>query len=111
MYFVTNLSSFLQYSDQCPEIEAEIKAQDASAVPADLYYMKQTVSNACGTVALFHSVANNLDKVELDPESKLGRFFAETKDLSPEERADKLEHNKEVSEAHDTVAREGQTAV
>lgn len=98
------------YTDQVPEIEAEIKAQEASAIPSSLYYMKQTVSNACGTVALFHAVANNLEKVDLDPESKLGRFFADTKDMSPEERADKLETNKEVSEAHDTVAREGQTA-
>ena len=28
--------------------------------------MKQTISNACGTVAMIHAVANNLDRIELD---------------------------------------------
>ena len=27
--------------------------------------MKQTISNACGTVALLHSVANNTDSIKL----------------------------------------------
>jgi len=27
--------------------------------PADLFYMRQFTHNACGTVALIHSVANN----------------------------------------------------
>lgn len=33
---------------------------------SDLYYMKQMVSNACGTIALVHSVANNNDRLVLD---------------------------------------------
>ena len=28
--------------------------------------MKQTISNACGTVAMIHSVANSRDVVELE---------------------------------------------
>merc|ERR1712060_928702 len=31
----------------------------------DLYYMKQTISNACGTVAMIHAVANNRDRIQL----------------------------------------------
>ena len=34
-------------------------------LPKSLFYMKQTISNACGTVALLHSVANNTDVINL----------------------------------------------
>ena len=50
-------------------------------------------------------------RVELDPTSKLGAFFEETKDDSPEVRAEKLEAHKAISEVHDEVARQGQTSV
>ena len=33
------------------------------AVSDSLYYLKQTVNNACGTIAVLHSLANNLDIV------------------------------------------------
>ena len=35
-------------------------------VSDDIYYMKQTISNACGTVAMIHSVANCQDVVDLE---------------------------------------------
>ena len=31
---------------------------EPTSSPSKLFYMKQTVSNACGTVALLHCVAN-----------------------------------------------------
>ena len=34
-------------------------------VSKSVYFMKQTVGNACGTVGILHSIANNLDKVDL----------------------------------------------
>ena len=49
--------------------------------------------------------------MELDPASKLGEFFEETKDDSPDVRAEKLEAHKAISEVHDEVAKEGQTSV
>ena len=30
-----------------------------ASAPSDLFYMKQTISNACGTVAMLHAVGNN----------------------------------------------------
>ena len=50
-------------------------------------------------------------RVELDPTSKLGEFFEETKDDSPDVRAEKLEAHKAISEVHDEVAALGQTSV
>jgi ubiquitin carboxyl-terminal hydrolase L3 len=34
--------------------------------PENLFYMKQYLHNACGTVALFHSILNNLDRITLE---------------------------------------------
>lgn len=81
-----------------------------SEIPSGLFYMKQTISNACGTVAMIHAVANNQDKIELE-KGCLKDFLEDTKDDSPEERAVKLEDNQEVCSTHDEVAQEGQTAV
>jgi len=33
--------------------------------PAGLYYMKQTIGNACGTIAMLHSFGNNLGTIRL----------------------------------------------
>ncbi len=30
------------------------------------YFIKQTIRNACGTIALVHALANNKDKIEFD---------------------------------------------
>ena len=48
-------------------------------------------------------------RVELDPASKLGKFFEETKDDSPTVRSEKLEAHKAISEIHNKVAKEGQS--
>ena len=76
-------------------------------VPDSVYYMKQTISNACGTVAMIHSVAN---KIDLES-GHLKDFLEVTKEQSPEERAKQLEENAKICEVHDNIAREGQTAV
>ena len=46
--------------------------------------MKQTISNACGTVALLHSVGNNLDSIKLeDGALKVGFVDDSNCDLNP----------------------------
>ena len=49
------------------QYESYVKTIDFSEqkISEDIYYMKQTISNACGTVAMIHSVANNLDVIDL----------------------------------------------
>jgi ubiquitin carboxyl-terminal hydrolase L3 len=34
-------------------------------VSEKVYFMKQTVGNACGTIGLLHAVGNNLNQVDL----------------------------------------------
>lgn len=98
-----------QYENFAKELEAAQKSS-GTAAPADLFYMKQTISNACGTVALIHAVGNNTDKVSLG-DGSLKSFLDSVKDASPAERAERLEKDDDICGVHDKVAQEGQTKV
>ncbi|NXE44815.1 UCHL1 hydrolase, partial [Casuarius casuarius] len=111
----------------------EIKDQEISS---KVYFLKQAVSNSCGTIGLIHAVANNKDKLKFDEGSALKKFLDETADLSPEERAKRFASNKvcglykllialstlgysnlcllylkAIQEVHNSVAQEGQCRV
>ena len=91
------------------QYEEYLKTLKFEKVPDSVYYMKQTISNACGTVAMIHSVANTMEQVNLD-NGHLKDFLESTREKSPEERATELEGNAKICEVHDNIAREGQTA-
>jgi len=87
-----------------------IKSQDESHKNSEnLYFVKQKVSNACGTVALIHTVANNED-IELNDDGPLKNFLDKTKGGNPDDRATALEKDKGIAECHSEAAEEGQTA-
>ena len=89
--------------------EQEAAMKDV-AVSDKLYYMKQTVSNACGTVALMHAVINNAVSGQISlKDGPLKSFVEATRKLSAEERAERLEADDDICGAHDEAAREGQT--
>lgn len=89
--------------------EQESKIEDAGQeVSEGVYFMKQFVGNACGTVALIHAVANNLNKIELAG-GPLKEFLEKTKPMSPEDRGHELETDEGISKAHEESAQEGQT--
>ncbi|XP_017075060.1 ubiquitin carboxyl-terminal hydrolase [Drosophila eugracilis] len=75
--------------------------------PSDLFYMRQITPNACGTVALIHCVANNKD-IEVD-KGVLKDFIYNGAKLSPEERGQALEDDKDFTAGHQALAQEGQT--
>lgn len=74
----------------------------------DIFYMKQNISNACGTIALVHSVANNTDKIELS-NGHLKTFLDEAKPLDAVSRGKLLEKSEGIINAHKELAQEGQT--
>lgn len=41
------------------------KEEELQEVSPNLFFMKQTIGNACGTVAIIHSIANNTDVLQL----------------------------------------------
>nr|ACO14597.1 Ubiquitin carboxyl-terminal hydrolase isozyme L3 [Caligus clemensi] len=77
---------------------------------SDVYFMKQTISNACGTVAMIHCIANNLDSIKVES-GFLKAFLDSSMSKNAGERAHLLEFDKNVCNSHDEVAREGQSAV
>lgn len=93
------------------EKDAE-RAKSAVAPSADApapYFCRQTIGNACGTIALLHSVVNAADALALRTGSFFEQFFALTKDMSATERAAALESDESLNNAHAEFASQGQT--
>jgi len=91
------------------EADEQIKAKGQD-VPKDLFFMKQFIHNACGTIGMIHALGNNVTDVKLDGESILQQFLDKTKDLDPIARGQELEKFNKIACAHEEIASEGQTA-
>jgi len=96
-----------QYDEYCKESDAKITEQ---VVDPDLFYMKQTIGNACGTIGIIHSLANNVAQVQLVEDSLLKKFLDGSKGKSAEEIGRALEESTDIAEKHEHSASEGQTA-
>lgn len=72
--------------------------------------MRQLIQNSCGTMALIHSVLNNLKVIDLKEGSVIKNFYDKAKDLSVEERGKLLEQDQNFISIHQALAVEGQTA-
>lgn len=92
------------------EEEDRLKQKPQDVAP-DVYFVKQTIGNACGTIGLIHAFANNRDCLEFEPDSKVMKFIENTLKQTPEERAVKLEKDESISVAHGFSAQEGQSKV
>lgn len=74
-----------------------------------VYFMRQTVGNACGTVGLLHAVGNVTSEIQLLEDSYLDKFFKSTASMDPMERAAFLENDREMEVAHSVAATAGET--
>ncbi|KAM5180623.1 ubiquitin carboxyl-terminal hydrolase isozyme L3 [Mantella aurantiaca] len=90
------------------EEEEKIKSHGQD-VDSSVYFMKQTISNACGTIGLIHAVANNREKLIFENDSALQKFIAESLSFCPEERAKFLEKDESIRVTHESSAQEGQS--
>uniref|UniRef100_A0A669F6R6 Ubiquitin carboxyl-terminal hydrolase n=1 Tax=Oreochromis niloticus TaxID=8128 RepID=A0A669F6R6_ORENI len=90
------------------EEEEKLKDQPQEVSP-DVYFIKQTIGNACGTIGLIHAVANNQAHLEFEPDSPLKKFLEQTSKMTPEERATFLEKDESIRVTHESSAQEGQT--
>ncbi|KAI1301923.1 Ubiquitin carboxyl-terminal hydrolase isozyme L3 [Halotydeus destructor] len=93
-----------------PVSKVERKEEGDESLIGKVYWMKQTIRNACGTIALLHSVGNNTDKIQLTEGSLLRKFFDNTSNLDPQDIGKQLENNTDISSTHETHAQEGQTS-
>lgn len=81
---------------------------DKVAGDAEVYFLKQTLGNSCGTIALLHAVANNESKLKFVTGSILKKFLEDTAEMSADDRAKHLENHKDILDAHNKVASQGQ---
>ncbi|KJE97426.1 ubiqutin carboxyl-terminal hydrolase l3 [Capsaspora owczarzaki ATCC 30864] len=88
--------------------DERIQAEGQTLSP-NVYHLKQTIANACGTVGVLHAVANNKDRLELPEDCYLRRFVENGSAKTSEERGEQLEVSEEVTNVHEECANEGQT--
>ncbi|CAM9001584.1 unnamed protein product [Rhodiola kirilowii] len=74
-----------------------------------VYFLRQTVGNACGTIGLLHAVGNITSEIKLVADSFLDRFYKSTANMNPMERALFLENDREMEVAHSVAATAGDT--
>ena len=74
-----------------------------------MFFVNQTIGNACGTIGILHALSNNRDMLKVKDGSFLKTFFDATKDMNAKERAEFLADDTSIEEAQVTAAQEGQT--
>jgi ubiquitin carboxyl-terminal hydrolase L3 len=108
VYSITTLSS-LKDEERNFEYNEKIKNNAAlSNIHKSIWFMKQTVENACGTVALFHLFANG-NRSLLQSNGVLNNFLVKTESMNPLERGEAFEHAPCISAAHHAIENEGQS--
>jgi ubiquitin carboxyl-terminal hydrolase L3 len=80
----------------------------SGGIPSDVYFIKQSIENACGTIAIIHALANNEKRIDIGT-GVFKKFLEASKSVKPEDRAGLLEKDEELTRAHETSAEEGQT--
>lgn len=89
--------------------EQQVTDDGQKGVSSNVYFMQQTVENACGTVAVVHAVGNILPQLHIRNGSFFERFFTSTAEMTPAERAEFLENDTELESAHSVAASAGHT--
>ncbi|KAH0789769.1 Clan CA, family C12, ubiquitin hydrolase-like cysteine peptidase [Histomonas meleagridis] len=75
------------------------------------WFTLQKVSNCCGTIAIIHSIMNNLENVKIVENSWFDRFAKKTKTMTPNERADLVCSDKELLTVHTKAAKESSVPI
>ncbi|GJJ72948.1 ubiquitin carboxyl-terminal hydrolase L3 [Entomortierella parvispora] len=87
--------------------------QASQIVSPNVVFYPQTISNACGTMGVLHSIANNWAHggfLELTEGGIMKKFLERTVNMTPTERIQALEQDESLSNAHKSHASTGQTA-
>ncbi|KAL6903799.1 hypothetical protein ACP4OV_004612 [Aristida adscensionis] len=96
--------------DRNKEIEASTASSAGTKEPSkNVYFTKQTIGNACGTVGIIHALGNAASKIKLGEGSYFDRFYKQTADMDPIQRAAFLEEDQEMENAHSVAVTAGDT--
>jgi len=98
-----------------PEGDAESQKEDERLqregqpkIDDTIFWVKQKIPNACGTIGLVHAIANS--DVTFTPTSALQKFIIGCHDKTPEERAELLGITPLFASIHAETANTGQSA-
>jgi ubiquitin carboxyl-terminal hydrolase L3 len=89
------------------EEEAQIKEKGQVPIDPTVFWIKQTIRNACGTIGLLHVLTNA--RVVYEPGSPITQFIDACQDKTPRERAEFLESTQIFADIHAATAAGGQT--
>eukprot|EP00026_Physarum_polycephalum_P015599 Phypoly_transcript_16318.p1 GENE.Phypoly_transcript_16318~~Phypoly_transcript_16318.p1 ORF type:complete len:264 (+),score=44.48 Phypoly_transcript_16318:105-794(+) len=81
---------------------------EGQVVSNNVYFMVQTIGNACGTIGLLHCVLNNAQAL-VEEKGFFRNFLNKTKGLTPAQRAEALVEDEEIDGAHSLFASQGQS--
>lgn len=74
--------------------------------------MKQYAHNACGTIAMFHTILNlNTHADLINSDSVLAKFREKTINMSPDERGKLFQTDSNIRTAHQSVSSQGQSEI
>jgi len=91
------------------EEDIQFAKQKQSDIDPTVVWIKQTISNAFGTIGLLHALLNS--NVTFVPESPLAKFQTECQGKTPQERAKILETTPLFADIHAQAASSGQSPV
>ncbi|KAL2917393.1 ubiquitinyl hydrolase 1 [Polyrhizophydium stewartii] len=97
-----------KYQDFKRDEQARIAA-DGQTLSPNVFFVRQTIRNACGTIGLMHAFGNNESALDL-ANGPLKRILDRARERSPEERASVLEADEDLAAIHKQSSLEGQTA-
>jgi ubiquitin carboxyl-terminal hydrolase L3 len=115
----------LQYEQQEKEQILQMKSNTHTTSENDVWFIKQRIGNACGTIGLLHSMMNAVQQQQqssenttaslplIQPNSWLDTFWNSTRNMKdPIQRAERLECDTEIATFHDqaTSSSDNQTS-
>ena len=106
LIFLFPYSKMMQFREEDREALAKAGPQNISP---KVYFMKQLVGNACGTVAMVHCIANNRDRLGVDDSSFFSKFLEKTRQVNPEERGKMFGSENQLAAISESIAKDDTT--
>jgi len=99
-------------SEKHKEEQEKLLSEKGQTVGDKVWFIRQNIGNACGTIGLLHAVLNATadGRVTLVKDKFFSKFYEKSKQMCPLERAKALELNEDIEEEHQVIAQSEGTA-